>query len=50
MRALPWDTEFFGLPIGRAELDEERLDLALEAAKADGIRCLYLGVPAARYS
>lgn len=43
-RALPWDTEFFGLPIGRIELDgAEPADLAeAEAeARAAGIRCLY---------
>ncbi len=42
--ALPWDTEFFGFPIGRIDLDDLDDDaiVATEAeARASGITCLY---------
>lgn len=41
---LPWDSQFFGLPIGRitlSELDEESVTVVLERARACGLRCLY---------
>jgi len=41
---LPWDTDFFGVPIGRAELnaaDAESLDHLEASARGAGISCLY---------
>jgi hypothetical protein len=41
---LPWDTEFFGIPIARVDLtgaDAERLRAIDAAARAAGIACLY---------
>ena len=41
---LPWDTDFFGVPIGRAELtgaDEASLDHLEGEAREAGITCLY---------
>ena len=41
---LPWDTEFWGVPIGRVEgeeLDAERLRAVDAWADANGIACLY---------
>lgn len=47
---LPWDSEFFGFPIGRiTELDgSNSLPHSLARADAQGIRCLYHLVPADR--
>jgi dTDP-4-amino-4,6-dideoxy-D-galactose acyltransferase len=45
-RPLPWDSEFFGFPIGRLDAEAARSEASLRAAtsEADGdaIRCLYL--------
>lgn len=41
---LPWDSEFFSVPIGRInikQIDENSIDLILQAAVSAGIRCLY---------
>jgi dTDP-4-amino-4,6-dideoxy-D-galactose acyltransferase len=41
---LPWDTEFFGIPIGRVDLtgvDAERLRAIDAAARGAGFACLY---------
>ena len=41
---LPWDTDFFGVPIARADLadvDADRLRLIEDAARDAGIACLY---------
>lgn len=41
---LPWDTEFFGVPIGRVDLGgagAEQLRAIDTEARADGIACLY---------
>jgi dTDP-4-amino-4,6-dideoxy-D-galactose acyltransferase len=46
---LPWDSEFFGMPIARLHLDRvDRNDMrkAVDHADADGIRCLCLLAPA----
>ncbi|MCW2954492.1 MAG: putative acetyltransferase [Conexibacter sp.] len=50
---LPWDSEFFGLPIARVPAtagDAERLDAAVRQCERDGIRCAYLLVDAAQES
>lgn len=47
MRRLPWDSEFFGIQIGRSELPEEDLTGAVAAARAAGVECLYLFVAGA---
>jgi dTDP-4-amino-4,6-dideoxy-D-galactose acyltransferase len=44
---LPWDSEFFGVPIGRMHADAADLEGGVAAADAAGIRCLYLLAPAA---
>lgn len=44
VEALAWDTEFFGIPIGRVNLDQvtvSELDAVDEEARAAGITCLY---------
>lgn len=41
---LPWDSDFFGFPIGRVSLDganEDRLRAIEQEARAAGITCLY---------
>lgn len=41
---LPWDSEFFGLPIGRVTLDgatEDRLRAIEDEARDTGVACLY---------
>lgn len=41
---LPWDSKFFGLPIGRvtvSELDEKSATSLLKEAQQRGLRCLY---------
>lgn len=48
MRVLEWDTQFFGVTIGRAELAEEPLAAAVEQARKAGVRCLVGTAPASR--
>jgi len=44
---LEWDSEFFGFPIGQGSaVDEDDVVAADRWADAEGIRCLYLPVPA----
>jgi dTDP-4-amino-4,6-dideoxy-D-galactose acyltransferase len=46
--SVSWDSEFFGFPIGRIGDDlrgEEDLRVAVTAADADGVRCLYFLCP-----
>ncbi len=45
---LPWDSEFFGFPIGRVadRVESDALAEAVARADADGIRCLYYLVAA----
>jgi hypothetical protein len=45
---LPWDSEFFGFPIGRVSQPDGPDSLAESVARADaeGIRCLYYLVDA----
>lgn len=40
---LPWDTEFFGFPIGQisGEVGSDALAQTVARADADGVRCLY---------
>ena len=45
MKLLPWDSEFFGQPIARADLPPADLDDAVAAAHSSGASCLYLFVP-----
>ena len=45
MKLLPWDSEFFGHPIARADLPPADLDDAVAAAHSSGASCLYLFVP-----
>jgi ribosomal protein S18 acetylase RimI-like enzyme len=45
LEVLPWDSHFFGLPIGRAvpaSLDEETMNRLLAEARAHQLQCLYL--------
>lgn len=48
MKSLAWDTDFFGIRIGRAVLPGEPVRVALEAARVEGIECLYVVAPADR--
>lgn len=48
MNVLEWDTQFFGVRIGRAELAETDVASAADAARAESLACLYLSAPAAR--
>ncbi|MBI1881482.1 MAG: GNAT family N-acetyltransferase [Chloroflexi bacterium] len=44
LEPLPWDSEFFGLPVGRiipARLDERGITTLLAEAQAGEVRCLY---------
>ena len=44
LELLPWDSKFFGFPIGRinsAKLDEANVAPVLAEARLDGLRCLY---------
>jgi dTDP-4-amino-4,6-dideoxy-D-galactose acyltransferase len=44
LKPLPWDSEFFGLPIGRVlltKLDEAQAEALLQEARQLGLRCLY---------
>jgi ribosomal protein S18 acetylase RimI-like enzyme len=46
---LSWDTDFFGIAIGRARITTARdLEVALTAASDQGVECLYLVVPGAK--
>jgi dTDP-4-amino-4,6-dideoxy-D-galactose acyltransferase len=48
LEPLPWDTEHFGFEVGRvvpARPTQKELARAVEAARASGIACLYLGCP-----
>jgi dTDP-4-amino-4,6-dideoxy-D-galactose acyltransferase len=46
---LEWDTNFFGIPIGRATVDDPRdLQTALDTARDRSVRCLYVVVPGAK--
>jgi GNAT superfamily N-acetyltransferase len=43
---LPWDTQFFGLTIGRTQLAcAEALESEIVAAKQNGVDCLYIVIP-----
>jgi ribosomal protein S18 acetylase RimI-like enzyme len=46
MKRLDWDSEFFGLEIGRAESASLADEVA--AARRQGIRCLYVATPLGR--
>lgn len=44
LEILPWDSEFFGLPVGRIlsnRLNQESVTALLGAAQQSGLRCLY---------
>ena len=44
IESLPWDTEFFSMPIGcisKTALDEETARLVIDEAHLKGVRCLY---------
>lgn len=44
LEVLPWDSEFFGLPVGRIlsnRLNQESVTSLLGAAQQSGLRCLY---------
>lgn len=42
MVSLPWDSEFFGRAIGRADLGEEPIGAVLEQARAARLDCVYI--------
>jgi GNAT superfamily N-acetyltransferase len=45
---LPWDTQFFGLAIGRTHLARpEALESEIAAAQQNGVDCLYIVIPEA---
>lgn len=49
--ALAWDSDFFGIPIGRVSpVADESLAAEVEEADADGRRCLYMLCPLADLS
>ena len=48
MRLLPWDSQFFGRRIARADLGETTLGDAVRAARTEQVECLYLAVPGDR--
>lgn len=44
IKLLPWDSDFFGVPIGRitsSNLDEENIEVLLSQAQTQGLKCLY---------
>jgi GNAT superfamily N-acetyltransferase len=41
----PWDTDFFGLRIGSADLEHESLDVAVREAERQRLECLYVFTP-----
>lgn len=46
MELLPWDTQFFGVPIGRARVAQaDALTSAIAAAQEHAVECLYVIVP-----
>jgi ribosomal protein S18 acetylase RimI-like enzyme len=45
---LPWDTEFFGVPIASADLTATPLEEAVHIARTSGLACVYLFAPADR--
>jgi len=45
---LGWDSEFFGVTVGRADVDEDSVKRAVEEAVEQGVECLYLFVRDAR--
>jgi GNAT superfamily N-acetyltransferase len=48
LEVLPWDTQFFGVTIGRARVAEaDALTSAIAAAQERGVECLYVVVPEA---
>jgi ribosomal protein S18 acetylase RimI-like enzyme len=47
---LGWDSEFFGVAVGRAEVDKHSLSRAIEEALEQRVECLYLFVRDARPS
>ena len=47
---LEWDSEFFGVSIARAEIDDDNVGCAVEKATAQGVQCLYLVIPGAHPS
>jgi ribosomal protein S18 acetylase RimI-like enzyme len=48
MEFLPWDSQFFGVTIGRAEVAEDRdLEAVIAAARESEVACLYVVVPGA---
>jgi hypothetical protein len=48
MRHLEWDSEFFGLPIARADLPDDDAREAIAAARAEDVECLYVFAPGDR--
>jgi GNAT superfamily N-acetyltransferase len=47
---LEWDSEFFGVPIARAEIADDTVAAAVDGARGLGVQCLYLVVPNAHPS
>jgi len=47
LTTLPWDSEFFGVSIARAVLEEAELAEIVAAAREESVECLYLVVPEA---
>jgi len=45
---LPWDSDFFGVRVGRTAIPEEPLEDAVAAAREQAIDCLYLEVSQAQ--
>lgn len=44
VQPLPWDSDFFGVPIGKVDLDgvgPEQLDAIDAVARSEGLQCLY---------
>jgi ribosomal protein S18 acetylase RimI-like enzyme len=48
VNVLEWDTDFFGVRIGRADLADETVAAAVDAARRERVECLYLAAPAER--
>jgi GNAT superfamily N-acetyltransferase len=44
---LPWDSDFFGVRVGRAVVPEEPLETAVALAREQGVECLYVEVTGA---
>ena len=42
MDQLPWDSDFFGVRVGRAVIPDESLESALSDAREQDVECLYL--------